>query len=62
MLSKTVTSLQRSQNFLLESPTGFGKSLTLLWAALAWHEAEQKKCNMLVAMAGNDWVKWEDEM
>jgi len=80
MMSKIVTSLQRSQNSLLESPTGSGKSLALLCAALAWQEAEQKKCNefnqmlevatsnqdpamrdVLVAMAGNDGVEWEDE-
>ena len=80
MMSKIVTSLQRSQNSLLESPTGSGKSLALLCAALAWQEAEQRKCNefnqlleaatinqdpamrdVLVNMAGNDGVEWEED-
>jgi len=45
MMSKIVTCLKRSQNSLLESPTGSGKSLALLCAALAWQRAEQEKCD-----------------
>ena len=45
MMSKIVTSLQRGQNSLLESPTGSGKSLALLCVALAWQQAEQSKCD-----------------
>lgn len=32
--------LQKGQNSLLESPTGSGKSLALLCAALAWQRRE----------------------
>ncbi len=40
MMSKIISSLQRGQNCLLESPTGSGKSLALLCAALAWQTNE----------------------
>ena len=39
-LFQIIMALQRGQNSLLESPTGSGKSLALLCAALAWQKKE----------------------
>ena len=43
MMSKIINALQRGQNSLLESPTGSGKSLALLCAALAWQRKERER-------------------
>ena len=43
MMAKIIQSLKNSQNCLLESPTGSGKSLALLCGALAWQKAEIQK-------------------
>ena len=46
MMNKIIMSLQRGQHALLESPTGSGKSLALLCAALAWQKDESEKARM----------------
>ncbi|KAI8356641.1 helicase C-terminal domain-containing protein [Blakeslea trispora] len=48
MMNKIIRALNRSENALLESPTGSGKSLALLCAALAWREHQKKKIDTKV--------------
>ena len=43
MMAKIINAFQRGQNSLLESPTGSGKSLALLCAALAWQRKERER-------------------
>ena len=46
MLGKIIKALQQSKNCLLESPTGTGKTLTLLCAALAWQQKEVEQARI----------------
>ncbi len=46
MLGKIIKALQQSKHCLLESPTGTGKTLTLLCASLAWQQKEIEQSRM----------------
>ena len=46
MLGRIIKALQQSKHCLLESPTGTGKTLTLLCAALAWQQKEIEQNRM----------------
>jgi hypothetical protein len=44
-MSQVLRAVDRQENALLEAPTGCGKTLCLLCAALAWQKAQQEKAS-----------------
>ena len=61
MMSKIITSLQKGRNCLLESPTGSGKSLALLCAALAWQKHEIQRVTEYNVAVRDGLIEPEDE-
>jgi Rad3-related DNA helicase len=49
MLGRIIKALQQSKNCLLESPTGTGKTFTLLCGALAWQQKELEQARLASA-------------
>ncbi|CAM9778994.1 unnamed protein product, partial [Ectocarpus sp. 8 AP-2014] len=43
LMSKLLVGVQKGENCLLESPTGTGKTLALLCAALAWQRQQREQ-------------------
>ena len=62
MMSKIITSLQKGRNCLLESPTGSGKSLALLCAALAWQKHEIQRITEYNVAVRDGIIEPEDEV
>ncbi len=48
-MSRVVNALNNGQNALLESPTGTGKTLSLLCASLAWLKNAREKSSGIQA-------------
>lgn len=51
IMGKLIRGLQKKENCLIESPTGSGKTLSLLCSALAWQKLERE--NIRSRILGN---------
>lgn len=56
MMDKIIKGLQRKQNCLLESPTGSGKTLSLLCSTLGWQKAEKENIRSRLVETGKKHV------
>ncbi|XP_071448454.1 Fanconi anemia group J protein homolog [Hetaerina americana] len=61
MMGKVITSLQRGQNSLIESPTGSGKTLALLCSAIAWQRTEAERLSKLAVAEHEEKLKERKE-
>ena len=62
MMAKIIDSLKKGRNCLLESPTGSGKSLALLCAALAWQKFEIQRVTEYNVAVRDGLIEPEEEL
>lgn len=60
IMGKLIRGLQKKENCLLESPTGSGKTLSLLCSALAWQKLERDTIRNRLLDIGEGPLKTEE--